>query len=104
MTGLGDERTGKEQRRQEEPLGLVPAPPHAEPAPERLRRDGVQRRHHQQQVEGEQRAPDVVQRRLGHESITITVDRYGHISLERAAQAGDAIGIVLAGAMPELEQ
>ena len=47
---------------------------------------------------------DVVQRRLGHESITTTVDRYGHISLERQAQAGDAIGIVLAGAMPEIEQ
>lgn len=46
---------------------------------------------------------DVVQRRLGHESITTTVDRYGHISLERQAQAGDAIGVILAGAMPEIE-
>ena len=46
---------------------------------------------------------DVVQRRLGHESITTTVDRYGHIALERQARAGDAIGVVLAGAMPQIE-
>jgi integrase len=45
---------------------------------------------------------DVVQRRLGHESITTTVDRYGHISLERQAQAGEGIGVILAGAMPQL--
>lgn len=45
---------------------------------------------------------DVVQRRLGHESIKTTVDRYGHISAARMSAASSAIGGVLAGAMPQL--
>lgn len=45
---------------------------------------------------------DVVQRRLGHESIKTTVDLYGHISAERLFSAGEAIGDVLAGSMPQL--
>jgi len=44
----------------------------------------------------------VVQGRLGHESITTTVDRYGHISEEYAARAGEVIGQVLAGSMPSI--
>jgi len=45
---------------------------------------------------------DVVSRRMGHESITTTVNIYGHIAEERLNRAGDAIGIVLSGAMPQL--
>lgn len=45
---------------------------------------------------------DVVQRRLGHEKITTTVDTYGHISEARAAAAALSIGRTLAGAMPQL--
>lgn len=46
---------------------------------------------------------DVVSRRLGHESIQTTMGTYGHISIERAAGAGAAIGRALAGSMPQLE-
>ena len=45
---------------------------------------------------------DIIQRRLGHESITTTVDRYGHISPERQRSAADAVGRSMAGAMPSL--
>jgi integrase len=45
---------------------------------------------------------DVVQLRLGHESIKTTVEVYGHIAQERLTHAGDQIGFVLAGAMPQL--
>ena len=45
---------------------------------------------------------DVVSRRLGHESVKTTLDVYGHISEERLNAAGDGIGIILAGAMPQL--
>jgi len=47
---------------------------------------------------------DAVSRRLGHESVKTTLDIYGHVSLERMAQTGDAIGVILSGAMPELTQ
>lgn len=45
---------------------------------------------------------DVVSRRVGHESIQTTVNVYGHIAMERAAGAADAVGFALSGAMPEL--
>jgi len=45
---------------------------------------------------------DVVQRRLGHEKITTTVDTYGHISEARMEAAARSIGRTLAGAMPQL--
>ena len=47
---------------------------------------------------------DVVSRALGHESIQTTVNVYGHISEVRMGHAADAIGITLAGAMPELTE
>jgi integrase len=45
---------------------------------------------------------DVISRRLGHESIQTTMGTYGHISVERAAGAGIAVGRALAGAMPQI--
>lgn len=44
-----------------------------------------------------------IQRRLGHESITTTVDTYGHLSPDMMQVPADVIGSVLAGAMPQLE-
>lgn len=45
----------------------------------------------------------VVQRRLGHESIQTTVDVYGHLAPDAHAGAADAVGIALAGALPQIE-
>lgn len=45
----------------------------------------------------------VIQRRLGHESITTTVDRYGHLAPDMLALAADATADALAGALPQLE-
>lgn len=46
---------------------------------------------------------DVISRNLGHESIQTTIDIYGHIAQDRFDAAADAIGLELAGAMPQLE-
>lgn len=46
---------------------------------------------------------DVLQDRLGHESITTTVDRYGHLAQWRLDAAADTIERQMAGAMPQLE-
>lgn len=45
----------------------------------------------------------VIQRRLGHESITTTVDRYGHLSPDNLTLAAQATQIAMAGALPEIE-
>lgn len=45
----------------------------------------------------------VIQRRLGHESITTTVDTYGHLSPDSHAGAADAADLALAGALPQIE-
>jgi integrase len=42
----------------------------------------------------------VIQRRLGHESITTTVDRYGHLAGGALLQAAEAADDALALAMP----
>lgn len=43
-----------------------------------------------------------IQRRLGHESITTTIDRYGHLSPDMQDAPADVMGTMLAGAMPQL--
>ena len=45
----------------------------------------------------------VVQRRLGHESITTTIDTYGHLYPDAHTGAAEAAGAGLAGALPQLE-
>lgn len=45
----------------------------------------------------------VIQRRLGHESITTTVDRYGHLSPDNLTAAALAVQVAMAGALPEIE-
>lgn len=45
----------------------------------------------------------VIQRRLGHESITTTVDTYGHLAPDAYAGAAEAAAGSLAGALPQLE-
>lgn len=45
----------------------------------------------------------VIQRRLGHESITTTVDRYGHLAPDAHWGAAEATGAALAGALPQIE-
>lgn len=45
----------------------------------------------------------VIQRRLGHESIKTTVDRYGHLSPDAHWGAAEAAGAALAGALPQIE-
>lgn len=45
----------------------------------------------------------VIQRRLGHESITTTVDRYGHLSPDNLTLAAQATQVAMAGALPEIE-
>jgi integrase len=45
----------------------------------------------------------VIQRRLGHESITTTVDRYGHLSPDNLTAAAMAVQVAMAGALPEIE-
>lgn len=45
----------------------------------------------------------IIQRRLGHESITTTVDRYGHLAPDNLALAAQATGVALAGSLPQLE-
>lgn len=47
--------------------------------------------------------PEVLQRRLGHESIKTTYDRYGHLEPNAHAGAADAAEIALSGALPQLE-
>jgi integrase len=44
-----------------------------------------------------------LQRRLGHESIQTTVDTYGHAMPDDLGAAADAIGELLAGALPTVE-
>lgn len=44
----------------------------------------------------------IIQRRLGHESITTTVDRYGHLAPDNLALAAQATGVALAGSLPQL--
>lgn len=44
----------------------------------------------------------VIQRRLGHESIQTTSDVYSHLSPDMTIAAANAVGEVLAGAMPQL--
>jgi integrase len=41
-----------------------------------------------------------VQRRLGHESITTTVDRYGHLDPDQLKRASDATNAALLAATP----
>ena len=43
-----------------------------------------------------------IQRRLGHESITTTIDLYSHLSPDMQQAPADLIGNVLAGAMPQI--
>ncbi len=43
----------------------------------------------------------VIQRHLGHESITTTVDRYGHMEPAHLAMAAGALGAALGAALPE---
>jgi integrase len=43
----------------------------------------------------------VIQQRLGHESITTTVDRYGHLSPDNLTMAAIATQVAMAGALPE---
>ena len=43
-----------------------------------------------------------IQRRLGHESITTTVDLYGHLSPDMQRAPAEVIGNVLGGAMPQI--
>lgn len=45
----------------------------------------------------------VIQRRLGHESIKTTVDRYGHLEPDAHAGAAEAAEIAMSGALPQLE-
>lgn len=45
----------------------------------------------------------VIQRRLGHEKITTTVDTYGHLAPDAYAGAAEAAAISMAGALPQLE-
>lgn len=45
----------------------------------------------------------VIQNRLGHESITTTVDRYGHLSPDNLNLAAQVTQVAMAGALPELE-
>jgi integrase len=43
-----------------------------------------------------------IQRRLGHESITTTIDLYSHLSPDMQTAPADVMGHMLAGAMPRL--
>lgn len=43
----------------------------------------------------------VIQQRLGHESITTTVDRYGHLSPDNLTMAAIATQVAMAGALPD---
>jgi integrase len=43
-----------------------------------------------------------IQRRLGHESITTTIDLYSHLSPDMQTAPADVMGHMLAGAMPQL--
>lgn len=45
----------------------------------------------------------VIQRHLGHESITTTVDRYGHLEPAQLAMAATALSGALSFALPEIE-
>lgn len=45
----------------------------------------------------------VIQRRLGHSSIKVTSDTYGHLAPDALQVAADAIGIALSQALPEIE-
>lgn len=45
----------------------------------------------------------IIQRRLGHESITTTVDRYGHLAPDNLAVAAQATAVAMAGVLPQLE-
>lgn len=45
----------------------------------------------------------VIQRHLGHESITTTIDRYGHLEPAHLAMAAGALGQALGPALPEIE-
>lgn len=45
----------------------------------------------------------IIQRHLGHESITTTIDRYGHLEPAHLAQAATILGDAMAFAMPEIE-
>jgi integrase len=51
----------------------------------------------------EGRSLPTVQRRLGHESITTTVDRYGHLASDDMEMTARTVDYVLAGAMPQIE-
>ena len=44
-----------------------------------------------------------LQRRLGHEKITTTVDVYGHLMPEAQAQAAASATLSLAGWLPQIE-
>lgn len=45
----------------------------------------------------------VIQRRLGHESITTTIDTYGHLAPDSYAEAAEAADLSLVGALPQIE-
>lgn len=45
----------------------------------------------------------VIQRHLGHESITTTIDTYGHLEPEQLAMASHALGRALTNAFPQIE-
>ncbi len=45
----------------------------------------------------------VVQRRLGHESITTTIDVYGHLAPDAYAGATEAAEAMLSQALPQIE-
>lgn len=45
----------------------------------------------------------VIQRHLGHESITTTVDRYGHLEPAHLAMAAGALSVALSGALPQID-
>ena len=47
--------------------------------------------------------PIMVQRRLGHESITTTVGTYGHVAPDAAAVVADAIERAMVQALPQIE-
>ena len=48
--------------------------------------------------------PIMVQRRMGHESITTTVNTYGHVAPDAAMVVADAIERAMAQAIPQIEQ
>src|SRR5690554_2100143 len=45
----------------------------------------------------------VIQRRLGHENITTTIDTYGHLAPDAYAGAAEATALAMAGALPQIE-